>query len=348
MFFYREIKGLITALCLLGYGGNEEPVLKHTTVSLHSLKYEDSTINAWWLINIVNNGKLPEISYLKDWNVRYQAEIWNSAVRSHRTYRSVDGVVLPGLETIVRVEEAEDGDCRCSELVKLSLFPKQSEGMSSFYEIETIPENVEIIPLTSGTELWLGCQLKHFHEGRENELLLFGGRVITLSLEDYCLFADFNLSPNTKINLSSIPKDRKNQRIYLSPPDSLYLRSEIPGYHFFRFSDFLVNSSDRLNLSCSYFTTSRGLSVKLNQYQDGTDGFENLETETIFLSELGKWTAFKKTFIINDGANSAYLQFSLGTSEILDEAWIDNISLNKENPRLIPRLNRLEWYRPVP
>jgi len=277
-------------------------------VRLEKLEQEDqSLVCRWYLEDFPDND---------DWAISYEAELWNSALPGHCSYRHVQAALVNEESKEIVVGERENGHKRCRELIHIQLAPPR-----------------------------LDCQITHLH----NKLTappLFGSRVITLESSRLKLHADCLYSPIKKILLSPVPEERLDSRHFLSPPNALYLSNETPGFNSFHFKDVIVKGGQQITIGFNYRQQGSGLRARLSQYHDTPHNWKKLEIFDKSLPANKGWTKFEEKARLHQETTSIALDFRL-TKNSSSQVWIDEIEITQQDPYLIPGPDYRQWYEPL-
>lgn len=174
----------------------------------------------------------------------------------------------------------------------------------------------------------------HFLYGAYEPLL--GPRSLTLRLGNTGLQDEIALDRPTRGIRSAPtwpsldpPLDRRDNRVFLSPPDSLHLAAHIPGHGYYRMSG-PVRYGTSMRLRFWYLMAPGSQTealARIIQLKQGPALWKPLPDgqKEISLTTIGRWTRVERVFRTEDEATNMTLEFRL-TGE-LGDLWIDDLRM---------------------
>lgn len=156
-------------------------------------------------------------------------------------------------------------------------------------------------------------------------------RVGPMTFHDQAALDRIQGIPAVEENWSFIPVDRRDDRVFVSPPDCLHLEAHVPGNQSFRFPDRSIRRGTRMRLSYYYMIApgSQGdCRARLAQYRDTPTSWKVLDEGTLEqdLKVIGRWVKVERIIKVEREATAVALEFRINSCEI-GEAWIDDVSL---------------------
>ena len=269
-----------------------------------------------------------------DFSVAYEAWVSNSSLKPHTTPRkSRMRSVLSATRTLQAtvIPSANDRQ-RCRE--KLSLACTTGDKPAAEFPLATsafLPTRVK-----PGETIWLYLTLEHAHflHGAYDPLL--GERTLEIHFGPCRLIDTIPLNSEQVparpiVQLSDPPKERLDSRQFHSPPDSLYLAADVPGYQYFRFDEMPVRYGSQFRFTCWYLIavgTEGSCHARLMEYRDTPNSWERLDTG--FDQQLvlqGRWHKFEKIFQTGDETTTIAIDFRICGANV-GEMWLDDMTLN--------------------
>jgi hypothetical protein len=125
--------------------------------------------------------------------------------------------------------------------------------------------------------------------------------------------------------------DHKDNRHFMSAPDSLLLDAGAPGNQYFRFPERKVRYSSRVRLRFWYRIapgTEGEVKARIAQYRESPNAWKVLSDggSEHALKTVGRWTKFEKIFKTESEATTLALDFRIANAEV-GEVWIDDVTL---------------------
>ncbi|WP_169973059.1 hypothetical protein [Tautonia rosea] len=232
----------------------------------------------------------------------------------------------------------QDPTLECLERATLQLWPETQgtpEDPATGAPLETPSDRIVLEP---GAVLGVRLRLEHCHHLYGLSEPLLGTRELNLRIGPVAfrdrLELDQPIAPDREMDrLSPIPDDRRDPRVYFSPPDSLYLDAALSGYRSFQFRDLKVPRDAPMRLSFRYFRSSDStgkVRMELKQYKDVPNSYQVLTQAKRMeeLPELGEWILVEHRFHSDPLATTMQLRFLIdcegdGPSAV----WIDDVVL---------------------
>jgi hypothetical protein len=255
----------------------------------------------------------------------------NSRVPSHaspRPSRVTAGGTATGSATgdvIASTDEAR----RCRERVVLTAWaddgpPPEADAPS-------------VLGLNPGSRVNVRIRLEHQHVIYGEYDPLLGVRSVDLAIGAALLHDEVPLDreqylAQPRYTWPEAPADRRDDKHFVSAPDSLHLEAHVPGHKYYRLPDRPVRYGTKMRLRFWYLIaagTEGECRVRFDQYKDtptswrvlSGGGFEQpLET-------VGRWTRVEKIVRTDGEATTAALGFRIISETDVGEMWIDDVSL---------------------
>lgn len=264
----------------------------------------------------------------------------NSRAEGHGLPRRADHAIRGGerFQSRVCLIDHEDPTLACSERATLQLWADvQGTPEAPASETPTEP-STEGILVEPGAVLRVRLLLEHAHHLYGLSEPLLGTRELNLRVGPAAfrdrLDLDRPLAPDREPDrLSPIPEERRDPRVYFSPPDSLYLDAALSGFRSFQFRDLKVPRDAPMRLSFRYFRSSDStgtVRMELKQYKDVPNSYQVLTQAKRVeeLPELGEWVLVEHRFHSDPLATTMQLRFLIdcegdGPSAV----WIDDVVL---------------------
>jgi len=183
-----------------------------------------------------------------------------------------------------------------------------------------------------GVRLWFAHE--HFLYGPYNPLL--GTRNVTLrsgpiALVDTVVYA--TARPVEAVERWNEPLDeRKDNRHFITPPDSLILEAHIPGNQYYRFPERAVRYGTRYRLTYWYLIapgTEGEFRVRISQYRDSQASWQVLHEGSIedVHAIVGRWVKVERIITTQPEATSLAADFRISGGEEVGEVWVDCVDL---------------------
>jgi hypothetical protein len=128
------------------------------------------------------------------------------------------------------------------------------------------------------------------------------------------------------------PLERRDDRHFVSAPDSLHLEAHVPGHHYYRFPERPVRYSSKMRLRFWYLIaagTEGECRAKIAQYKDTPTTWKRLNDGGFdqCLKTVGRWTRVERIFMTEAEATTVALEFAIVGETDVGEMWIDNVTL---------------------
>jgi hypothetical protein len=268
-----------------------------------------------------------------DVQVRYEAALVNSSCRPHAVPHDCQAqwTLSQASQMLATVIDSANERQRCRERITVAL----SAGPEPFDELPATKTAFLPIELAPGQVFWLYFLFEHDHFLFGSYDPLLGRRQLELTLGPV-RFRDL-IELNTERNparpavkLSAPASERLDVRLYRSPPDSLYLAADVPGYQYFRFDDLPIRYGTRFRVSFWYLVArgSEGTChARIMEYQDTPSAWHRLEGGfDELMTGQGHWQRFERVFQSRDDATTVALDFRIVGAN-MGELWIDDVKV---------------------
>lgn len=302
----------------------------------------------FWQVDYVlrNEGSAPQILKPEDVSAAISGMVSNSRVACHACPKATNIVVSgkSGLSGECDVIASTDESRRCRERAVLQYWPADlgpnppDPVAKATVRLVSIREQPSPTIAPGGSvRVRLRLEHDHFLYGPYDPLL--GSRNLELTLGSATLKDVLPLDRETELprkpagawpGINDPPADRRDDRIFLSTPDSLHLEAHVPGNQSYRFRECPVRYGTKMRLRYWYLiapgTEGDGKS-SIVQYKDAPTAWKILSDGDVLqtLPTVGRWTKVEKIFRTEAEATSLTLEFRL-TGDV-GEMWIDDISL---------------------
>jgi hypothetical protein len=279
----------------------------------------------------------------------------NSRVSAHAMPRLSTVVVSgpSGLSGVADVVSAVDESQRCRERVVVQVWTDDPSGDGEDTPAPPPPvastagrvapaERQPILSIAPGASVRVRLRLEHLHFLYGDYDPLLGARSLELTLgaatlRDVLPLDNEQYLSQPKYSWPAPPEDRRDNRFFLSAPDSLHLEAHIPGNQYYRFPERPVRYGTKMRLRFSYFIaagTEGECRARVAQYKDTPTSWKVL-SEGGFekcLNTVGRWVKVEKVFRTESEATTLALDFRIGGAEV-GEMWIDDVSLEPVGPQ---------------
>ena len=264
----------------------------------------------------------------------------NSRADGHGLPRRTNHALSVGdnLQSSTCLIDHQDPTLSCHERATLQVWP-DAQGTPEDPSTGAPPELCsDAIVLEPEAVLGVRLRLEHRHHLHGLSEALLGTRELNLRIGPAAFRDRLDLTqpvpPDRAMDrLSPIPEERRDPRVYFSPPDSLYLDAALSGYRSFQFRDLKVPRDAPMRLSFRYFRSSDStgkVRMELKQYKDVPNSYQVLThaKRVEELPELGEWTLVEHRFRSEPLATTMQLRFLIdcegdGPSAV----WIDDVVL---------------------
>ena len=267
----------------------------------------------------------------------------NSHVAAHAAPRwssvSVSMSGAQGLSGVSEVVASADEAHRCREHVVLQAWTDDPSG-----DADTPPPppagRASTLSLVPGSSVRLRLRFEHLHQIYGDYDPLLGFRTVEVHLGS-ATFRDVlpldreQYLAQAQATWPAIPEDRRDNRRFVSAPDSLLLEAHIPGNHYYRFGERPVRYATKMRLRYWYFIapgTEGECLAHVSQYKNIPSQYRNLAEGTLdeSLMTVGRWVKVEKVFRTEPEATELGLDFRL-TGDV-GAMWIDDVSLEPLAP----------------
>lgn len=274
-----------------------------------------------------------------DVSARVEGWLSNSRVAAHATPRrsaaTLEGSAGPA--AIADIITAADEDRRCREKVAIRLETgPMSDGPARPRGADPAP--LAPITVAPGGLLRVRLRFEHQHALYGDYDPLLGRRELELRLgattfRDVLPLDREQYLAQPKDAWSEPAEDRKDTRMFVSGPDSLHLRADVPGNEYYRFPERKVRYATRMKLRFSYLIapgTEGYLRARVAQYRESPDVWKSLPdgaSEQTFKT-IGRWVKVERVIRTESEATTLALDFRVVTPNAeIGEVWIDDVSL---------------------
>jgi hypothetical protein len=215
-----------------------------------------------------------------------------------------------------------------------------------------VPDAPIILRLNPGDVLRVRAYLHHRHIPCGDYDPLLGGRDVCLTFHEAGDYQEhLNLDPEQYVAQPlpwwrEPPAERRDDRYFHSPPDSLHIQAHIPGNQYYRFPERPVRYGTRTRLRFWYLI-ARGTEgqcfARVSQYMDTPTAWKVLNegAHDLDLTIVGRWTKVERVFRTESDTTTLAIDFRINSNSDLGEMWIDDVDLvplpgdadrNPENP----------------
>ena len=236
-----------------------------------------------------------------------------------------------GLTGMADVVTSADEGNRCRERLSVQVWaddPTTPEANKS------VPPALNLVP---GATFRAKLRLDHVHFLYGDYDPLLGTRAFELNIGAATLHDDLPVNrehylAQAKATWPEPNKDRCDDRLFFSGPDSLHLEAHIPGNMYYRFPERPVRYGTKMRLSYWYYIakgTEGDCKAKLSQYKDTPTAWKIL-SDGVYeecLTKVGRWTKVERIFRTECDATTLALDFKIISSTDVGEMWIDDVRL---------------------
>lgn len=245
-------------------------------------------------------------------------------------------------EVIASTHEVE----RCRERLIVQAWPAESGStppdpiaratVNKPAPVEEQP-TLEVAP---GASLRVRLGLEHEHQLCGPHTALLGRRELALRLGPATLADVLPLDRQLPVDAPRVdwppppPEGLRDDRIFLSPPDSLHLQAHLPGRRSHSYPEYRdVAGGARLRLSFWYLVapgTAGNCQLRMTQHRDLPSSFKTLyDGEMIeHLTTVGRWVHVERVVRAEPEATVLKLDFRIADSPVnVGELWIDDVLL---------------------
>jgi hypothetical protein len=279
------------------------------------------------LVGLVSNSRVPTHAHPK---------------RVAHGFAGTDAAVAPFFESTVVLIASADEAGLCRERATLELLPDDRrepgcDEVKNADNLAEVPPTLAPFRLEPGECMIVRLRLEHQHflTGPFDPLL--GIREFTLRVGPATFRDELPLDhqhcevfPTT--TWGALPADRLDPRLFVSPPDSLYLAAHRPGHHGYDFPERPVRYDTPMRLSFWYLIapgSSAKCSAEIKQYRDAPRSYRVLSQGRIDqpLCETGHWVHVERIIRTDPEATTLRLRFLVDSDIDSGEMWVDDISL---------------------
>ncbi len=261
--------------------------------------------------------------------ITYRGTLSNAACPAHVTPVSVRGELQPQRQprAILPVREGRSEKDRCREQIVVKV------GRSS--ETLELAKDSGDLTLRRSERAVVNISFRHDHflYGPHDPLL--GPREVTIrwgpiTVTDRVVFESGHQLRRPRRLVLEPSRARQDPEYYHSPPGSLYLAADLPGYQYYRFEDVAVRYDSEWLLRFRY-TIARGTMadcrVRVVEYQESPrywrrlgGGFDQR------LQAGGQWRLFQRRFRVGPETTAIAVDFRMTGSDV-GEMWVDDVEL---------------------
>lgn len=268
----------------------------------------------------------------------------NSRVSAHATPRwsSVTIAGAQGLSGVSEVVASADEALRCRERVVLQAWTDDPSGDADtpLPRAGVPADQPPTLSLAPGASVRLRLKIEHLHALYGDYDPLLGARAVEVkigpaTLRDVLPLDREQYLAQAKGTWPEPPEDRRDNRRFVSAPDSLLLEAHIPGNHYYRFGERPVRYATKMRLRYWYFIapgTEGECLAHLAQYKNIPGHYRCLSEGTVEegLLTVGRWVRVEKVFRTEPEATDLSLDFRL-TGDV-GAMWVDDLSLEPLAP----------------
>jgi hypothetical protein len=267
---------------------------------------------------------------------RVEGWLSNSRVAVHANPRRAELLIdgKTGPMATAEVIPSPDEALRCRERALIRVWAATSKDVTTVRGGD--PEPLSTVTVEPGALLRVRIRLEHQHclygdydplLGRRDLELRLGAEtirdVLPLDREQYLA--------QPKDNWPEPAEDHKDNRHFMSAPDSLLLEAGVPGNQYFRFPERKVRYSSRMKLKFWYWIapgTEGEFKARIAQYRESPNAWKVLSDggSEHTLKTVGRWVKFEKILKTESEATTLALDFRIANAEV-GEVWIDDVTL---------------------
>jgi hypothetical protein len=273
----------------------------------------------------------------------------NSRVPAHANPRWSSVVVSSssGLSSTCEVIAAADEEQQCRERLIVRVWrtgdeppadqPKSDQNKSGTRSATFDRDASTGLILVPGDTLRVRLRLEHQHFLYGDYDPLLARRAVELRLGSSVLRDTLPMQreqyfAQAKYTWPAAPDDRRDNRYFMSAPDSLHIEGHIPGNTSYRFNDRPVRYATRMRLRFWYLIapgTEDECRARIMQYKESPTAARGLPdgTHTICLKAVGRWTQAEHVFRTESEATLLALEFQVCGAAEIGELWVDDVSL---------------------
>ncbi len=260
----------------------------------------------------------------------------NSRVAVHANPRRSETLIdgKAGSMAIAEVIPSPDDLLRCRERAMIRVWADTAKPAAPVRGAD--PEPLTTVTVEPGGLLRVRIRLEHQHclygdydplLGRRDLELRLGAETIRdalpLDREQYMA--------QPKDTWPEPAEDHKDNRHFMSAPDSLLLEAGVPGNTYFRFPERKVRYSSRMRLKFWYWVapgTEGEFKARVIQYRESPNAWKVLSDggSEHTLKTTGRWAKFEKVLKTESEATTLALEFRIANAEV-GEVWIDDVTL---------------------
>lgn len=304
---------------------------------------------ACWQVDyhLRNEGQTPLVVPPAALVARVEGSVSNSRVPDHEhpIRAAVEASGASGLLGATDLVTAEDDTRRCRERLVLQAWPA-AEGESPPTAIamagsQPVPaESQPTLTIPPGDGVRVRLRLEHVHALYGPFDALLGVREVTLQLGTATLRDRVPLDRQGRLARVATdwppapPEELRDDRVFVSAPDSLHLNASLPGKQTHRFPDFHgVRHGGRFRLSFWYLVApgSHGdCRVRLTQYRDLPNSFRTLHDGEVVehLTTVGRWVRVERLIRAEPEATAIGIDAGIvGIDIAAGSLWIDDMRL---------------------
>jgi hypothetical protein len=296
-----------------------------------------------WQVDYCLKNEGPSPLTLAPSEIGAKVEGWlsNSRIAVHANPRRAEIAVVgqSGPSATAEVIASADEALRCRERATLRVWA--GKACDSAPPRGGDPEPLSTITVEPGGLLRVRLRLEHQHclygdydpllGRRELEIRLGASTVrdaLPLDREQYLA--------QPKDTWSEPADEHKDNRHFMSAPDSLLLEAGVPGNQYYRFPERKVRYASRMRLRFWYRIApgSEGeFKARIAQYRESPNAWKVLSDGGAehTLKGTGRWIKFEKVIRTEAEATTLALDFRIANAEI-GEVWIDDVSLEPLDP----------------
>ena len=283
-----------------------------------------------------NDSSSPLILTPTEVNCRVEGWLSNSRIGVHATPRRSECVVSGQSASWAASEliASADDSLRCRERAVVRVWAASTRDAPPSKGAD--PEPLATVTVEPGALLRVRLRLEHQHCLYGDYDPLLGRRDLELRLGSSTVRDALPLDreqylAQPKDTWPEPAEDHKDNRHFMTAPDSLLLEAGVPGNQYFRFPERKVRYSSRMRLRFYYLVApgSEGeFKARVAQYRESPNAWKVLSDggSEHTLKTVGRWTKFEKVIKTESEATTLALDFRIANAEV-GEVWIDDVTL---------------------
>lgn len=284
--------------------------------------------------------------------LKMEGWVSNSRVKSHAVPKLSTVLIAgtSGLTATADILPSSDESKRCRERATIQVWaddpsvpPPALPGPPSSRSSSASPppassDRAVLLTLTPGMMVRTRIKIDHVHFLHGDYDPLLGDRTVdiqlgTATVRDVIPLDREQSMAQAKNTWPTPPDDRRDDRHFVSAPDSLHLEAHIPGNQYYTFPERPIRYATKMRLKYTYFIAqgTEGICrATVAQYKDTPTTYKVLSqgAHEECLKTVGRWVKVERIFKTEPEATTLALGFRIITNgEDVGEMWIDDVSL---------------------